>query len=130
MRTFIDWYTSVFLNAIALLLVGEWFNGFHIAGFKMALIAAIILSILNIIVRPILIILTIPITVLTLGLFILIINAITLTIPQSLMDSGFVIDNFSTASFASIILSLLSVVLHRIVGKPDRPRRSEKLKSI
>src|SRR5699024_7186729 len=124
MRTFIEWFTSVFLNAIALLLVGELFNGFHIAGFKMALIAAIILSILNIIVRPILIILTIPNTVLTLGLFILVIHAITLTITQSLMDSGFVIDNFSIAFFASIILSLISVVLHRIVGNPGRPRRS------
>src|SRR5699024_12875603 len=112
------------LNAIALLLVGELFNGFHIAGFNMALIAAIILSILNIIVSPILIMLTISITVLTLRLFILVINAITLTITQSLMDSGFVINNFSTAFFASIILSLISVVLHRIVGKPDRPRRS------
>src|SRR5699024_6639994 len=124
MRTFIEWFTSVFLNAIAPLLVGESINGFHIAGFTMALIAAIILSILNLIVRPVLIILTIPITVLTVGLFILVINAITLTITQSLMDSGFVIDNFSTAFFASIILSLISVVLHRIVGKPDRPRRS------
>src|SRR5699024_5159217 len=124
MRTCIEWFTSVFLNAIDLLLVGELFNGFHITGFKMALIAAIILSILNIIVRPILIILTIPITVVTLGLFFLVINAITLSITQSLMDSGFVIDNFSTAFFASIILSLISVVLHRIVGKPDRPRRS------
>src|SRR5699024_7722907 len=118
------WFTSVFLNAIALLLVGELFNGFHIAGFKMALIAAIILSILNIIVRPILIILTIRITVLTLGLFILVINAITLTITQSLMDSGFLIDNLSSALFVLIMLSLISVVLPRIVGKPDRPRRS------
>src|SRR5699024_12643580 len=117
-------FTSVFLISIALLLVGELFNGFNIAGFKMALIVAIILSILNIIVRPIMIILTIPITVLTLVLYILVINAITLNITQSLMDSGFVIDNFSTAFFASIILSLISVVLHRIVGKPDRPRRS------
>src|SRR5699024_3892321 len=119
-----EWFTSVFLNAIALLLVGDLFNGFHIAGFKMALIAAIILSILNIIVRPILLILIIPITLLTFGLFILVINAITVSISPSLIDSAFVIDDVSTALFASISLSLISVVLHRIVGTPDRPRRS------
>src|SRR5699024_6818454 len=124
MRTFIEWFTSVFLNAIALLLVGELFNGFHIAGVKMALIAALILCILTIIVRPILIILIIAITVLTLVFFMLVTNAITLTITQSLMDAGFVLDSFSTACFASIVRSLMSVVLHRIVGKPDRPRRS------
>lgn len=124
MRTLFEWLTSVFLNAVALILVDQLFSGFHIADFKTALIAAIILSILNIIVRPILIILTIPITVLTLGLFILVINAITLMLTQYLMESGFVIDGFATAFFASIILSLISVVLHRIIGEPDRRRRS------
>ena len=120
MRTLIEWFTSVFLNSIALLLVGQLFSGFHIADFKTALIAAIVLSILNMIVRPLLIILTIPITILSFGLFLLVINGITLMAAQSIMGSGFVIDSFGTAFFASIIISLISIVLHNIIGEPRR----------
>src|SRR5699024_1448202 len=104
-RQFIEWFTSVFLNTISLLIVAQLFERFYIADFQTALLASIILSILNFIVRPILLILTIPITVLTLGLFILVINAITLMMSQSLMGEGFVIDSFGIAIIASILIS-------------------------
>lgn len=122
-RRFIEWFTSVFLNTIALLLVTQLFEGFYLADFKTALIASVVLSILNMIVRPILVVLTLPITVLTLGFFILIINAITLMIAQSLIGDGFVIEGFGVAFFASIIISLISIVLHKLIGEPNKQNR-------
>jgi|SRR5690625_4265467 len=116
MRTILSWFTSVLLNAIALLAVDQLFDSFYMEDFKTALIASFILSILYFIVRPILIILTLPITIFTFGFFILIINAITLMITQKLMGAAFVIDGFGIAFFASILISVISIVLHRIVG--------------
>jgi|SRR5690625_4697701 len=116
LRMFFSWFTSVFLNAIALLAVAQLFESFYIANFQTALIASVVLSILNTIVRPILIILTLPITVITMGLFILVINTITLLITERLMGDQFVIDGFGVAFIASIIISILSMFLHRLVG--------------
>src|SRR5690625_7543683 len=94
---FLRWFLSVFLNAIALIVVAQLFESFTLAGFGPALFASVILSILNIIVKPILIVLTLPITIISLGFFLFVINAITLMITQGLMDSSFVIDGFGTA---------------------------------
>ena len=116
-KILIEWFTTVLLNSFALLLTAQLFSGFYLADFKTALIASAILSILNLIVRPILIVLTIPITVITFGLFILVINAITLMITQSLMGDGFVISSFGIAFFAAIFISLISIVLHKIIGE-------------
>ncbi len=119
-RVFIEWFTSVFLNTIALLIVAQLFERFYLADFKTALIASVILSILNMIVRPVLVLLTIPITVITFGLFLLVINAFTLMMTQSLMGDGFVIDSFGVAFLASIMISLISLVLHKIAGEPNK----------
>jgi len=116
-RTFLSWFTSVFLNAIALLAVAQLFDSFHIEDFKTALIASIVLSILNLIVRPILFIFTLPITLFTFGLFIFIINAITLALTAKLIGDSFVIDGFGVAIVASILVSVISIMLHRVVGK-------------
>ncbi|HLQ71089.1 MAG TPA: phage holin family protein [Bacillota bacterium] len=112
---FIRWILSIILNAVALIIVAELFDSFHLEGFGTAVLASIILGILNVIVRPILIILTLPITILSLGLFLFIINAITLMITQAVMDSSFVIDSFGMAIIASIIISLINLVLNRVV---------------
>lgn len=116
LRAFLGWFTSVFLNAIALIAVAQLFASFYIADFKTALFASVILSVLNLFVRPILIVLTLPITIVTLGLFILVINAITLMLAQQFMGDSFVIDGFGVAFVASIIISIISMFLHRIVG--------------
>jgi len=122
-RRFIEWFTSVFLNTISLLIVAQLFDGFYIANFQTALLASVILSILNFIVRPILFILTIPITIITLGLFVLVINAITLMMTQSLMGNGFVIHSFGVAIIASILISIISVILHKMIGEPNKSTR-------
>src|SRR5699024_7792509 len=106
------WILSVILNAIALIAVAQLFENFHLEGFGAALILSIIISLLNVIVKPILILFTLPITVLTLGLFLFIINAITLMITQGVMGDSFVINGFGTAIIASIVISIINLVLN------------------
>ncbi len=106
---------SIVLNAIALIVVAQLFENFHLEGFSTALLAALILGILNIIVKPILIILTLPLTIFTLGLFLFVINAVTLMITQGVIGDDFVIDGFGTALFAAVILSILNLLLNRLV---------------
>src|SRR5699024_3080281 len=103
-RIFLGWLSSVLLNAIGLLVVAQLFEGCNIDGTGTSLLAAVILTILIFAVRPVIIIFTIPITILTLGLFILIVNAFILMMTQSLMGDSFIIDQFGTAILASILI--------------------------
>lgn len=112
---FIRWCISIFLNAVTLLIVDQIFDSFRIEGLGTALLASVILAILNFVVRPILVVLTLPITFITLGLFMFVINAVTLMITQSIMDSSFEIDGFGTAIIASIVISIINALLNRIV---------------
>ncbi|UUI02129.1 phage holin family protein [Oceanobacillus jeddahense] len=106
---------SLVLNAVALIAVAQIFDSFHLDGFGTALLASLILAILNIFVKPILVILTLPITVITFGLFLIVVNAIILMITQALIGSDFVIDGFGTAFIASIVISLISMILNSVV---------------
>ncbi|KGX92925.1 membrane protein [Pontibacillus halophilus JSM 076056 = DSM 19796] len=110
-----NWLLSIIVNAVALIAVAQLFDSFQLKGFTAALLASFILSILNVIVKPFLVILTLPITVISLGLFLFVINAITLMITQSLIGESFVIDGFGTAIIAAIIISLLNLVLNQLV---------------
>src|SRR5699024_169299 len=95
--------------------VAQLFDSFHLEGFGTAILASFILSILNVLVKPILIIFTLPITFLTLGLFLFVINAITLMITQGLMDASFVIDGFCTVIIASVVILILNLLLNSLV---------------
>ncbi|MBC5637876.1 phage holin family protein [Ornithinibacillus sp. BX22] len=106
---------SLVMNAVALIVVAQLFNSFHLEGFGTALLAALILAVLNVVVKPILIILTLPFTILTLGLFLFVINALTLMITQGVMGDSFVIDGFGTALLAAVILSIINLLLNRVV---------------
>lgn len=112
---FFRWFLSLFLNAIALIAVAQLFDSFHLEGFGTALLASFILSILNSIVKPILILLTLPITVVTFGLFLFVINAVTLMIAQALIGDSFVIDGFGIALLAAIIISIINLLLNQLV---------------
>jgi putative membrane protein len=96
----------------AYLLPGVDVNG----GFVTALIVALVLSLLNVTVKPILTILTIPVTILTLGLFLLVINAIVIMIVDYFV-SGFSVDGFWYALLFSIVLSIVYSILNGIFGK-------------
>lgn len=112
---FLRWFLSIFINAIALIAVAQLFDSFYLEGFATALLASFILSILNLIVKPILIIFTLPITIVTFGLFLFVINAITLMITQGLIGDAFTIDGFGLAFIASIIISILTLLLNQLV---------------
>jgi putative membrane protein len=87
-------------------------NGIHIDSFVTALILALVLALLNLIVKPILIILTLPITIVTLGLFLFVINALIILLAAKFI-SGFRVDGFWWALLFSLLLSALTSFLYR-----------------
>lgn len=95
------------LSGLAVLLTAYILPGVHVEHYGYALLAAIIISIANIIVKPILIVLTIPITIITLGLFLLVINALIILLAEALVP-GFRVDGFWWALVFSLILSIFN----------------------
>ena len=91
-------------------------SGVHIPDFKEAFIFAIVLGLLNIFIKPLLILLTLPITVLTLGIFLFVINAIIILLADKFMD-GMRIDGFWWALIFSLILTVLSSALQSVLDK-------------
>jgi putative membrane protein len=98
------------------LLIAHFMPGVNVAGFTTALIVAIVLGLLNIFIKPILVILTLPVTILTLGLFLLVINALIILLCTKIVG-GFSVDSFWTALIFSIILSLLQSIMNGILGE-------------
>ncbi|MBP3037903.1 phage holin family protein [Bacillaceae bacterium Marseille-Q3522] len=112
------WLLGIVINGILFVALAGFLNdSFYVSGFGAALAASFILSILNILVRPILIIFTLPITILTLGLFLFVINAITLLLTDSIMGSSLEVANFGTAIFVSIIISICNIVIQKTLFK-------------
>ncbi|MEP2275165.1 MAG: phage holin family protein [Reichenbachiella sp.] len=97
------------LSAIAVLICSYILPGAHVSGFLTALVVAGVLAIANILLKPILVILTIPITVLTFGLFLLVINTLMVMLVSGLVP-GFDVDGFWWAFAFSIALSLVNSV--------------------
>ena len=108
---------NLLFSTIAVLITSYLLPGVDIITFGSALIVAIVLGLLNITIKPLLIILTIPVTLLTLGLFLLVINAIIILIADGLI-SGFYVDGFFWALIFSIIISLLQSLFSVFV--PER----------
>ena len=107
-------------NTLALFVVAYFVPHFHYASFVTLLIAAAVLGLLNAIVRPILVFLTFPLTVVTLGLFLIVLNALMLEITAWIVP-GFKIDTFGWAIVGAVALGLVSLVTNRI-GQPRRER--------
>lgn len=93
-------------------------KGIHVTDFWTALVFAIVLAILNIFIRPLLVLLTFPVTFITLGLFLFVINALVVLLASKIVD-GFSIDNFWWALLFSIILSILTSAIDK-KEKEDR----------
>lgn len=102
------------ISALALILVTYIVPGIAIKGFLTAVIVAFVLGILNAVVRPVLIVLTLPITILTLGLFIFVINAGIFLFVASFVD-GFYVSGFWSACIGSILVSVISSIAQKIV---------------
>ena len=102
----------LFINAIAFYVAAYLIPGFFISGFAPLVVAAVVWGLLTLILKPILVILTLPINILSLGLFTFVINALLLLLLAKIVP-GFTIANFSTALLASIVLSLVNLLLSK-----------------
>jgi putative membrane protein len=121
----IRWVISILVNALILIVVAGYFESFYLSGIGAAIGASFILSVLNILVKPFLIILTLPVTVFTLGFFLFVINAITLMITEGLMGDSFNIDSFGAAMIASIVISLLNLMIQKAIVEPLHKNKSK-----
>ncbi len=102
------------LTSLSLWVASYIFSGLRFADGGSLVIAALLLGFANAIVKPLLVLLTLPLTVLTMGLFLLVINALVLMLVSSIV-SGFTISSFWTAFFASIFISLFSLFVSRMI---------------
>lgn len=103
------------LSALTLMLVAYLVPGIDVESFYTALIVALVLGLLNAVLRPVLIFLTLPITILTLGLFALIINA-GIFLLASTVVKGFNVDGFAAALIGSVVLWLLNWLVNGVFG--------------
>ena len=103
----ISWLILWGINTAALMALPYFFSGIHFTGWQSALVAAAILGLLNTVIKPIVSILTLPLQIISLGLFTFVINAAFMLLV-SRFTQGFNIDSFGTAFFASIVYSLIS----------------------
>jgi putative membrane protein len=106
MKLIIKWL----LSAAALLAVGYLYSGVVIGSFGAAMVAALVIGLLNTIVRPVLVVLTLPVTVVTLGLFLFVINALMFWGAAGVLD-GFAVRGFGAALLGSLIYSVLGMVV-------------------
>lgn len=105
----------ILITAILVMGIAHFMPGVHVKGFVTALIVAVVLGLLNIFIKPILIILTLPVTIVTLGLFLLVINALIILLCTYIVG-GFGVDTFWTALFFSIVLSILQSIMYKLIG--------------
>jgi putative membrane protein len=103
-----------FVMAAAMMALSRLVPGFHVAGWGPAIVGSLICALLNVVLRPILWVLTLPFIILTLGLMLFVINAIVLLVTAALVP-GFQIDGLFPALVASLILSVVSMVWKGIV---------------
>ncbi|WP_395049105.1 phage holin family protein [Flavobacterium sp.] len=105
----------ILITSGLVLLIAHFMTSVSVADFTTALIVAVVLGLLNLFVKPILVILTLPATILTLGLFLFVINAVIILLCSRLVD-GFRINSFWTALIFSIILSVCQSIVYKIIG--------------
>lgn len=108
----------ILLSALAVVILSYLLPGVGVDSFVTAIIVAVVLSLLNFLVKPILVILTLPITILTLGLFLLVINAIIILLAANFID-GFHVTGIWWAILFSLLLSLLQSILFSLL-KEDK----------
>jgi putative membrane protein len=106
MKILVKWL----LSAVALLAVANLYGGVMVSSFGAALVAALVMGLLNAVVRPILIILTLPLTLVTLGLFLFVINAAMFWSAAAVLD-GFQVQGFGAALIGSLIYTVLGLVI-------------------
>lgn len=112
----------VLVNAATIALAAAFVPGLHLAGAMPALLAGLVLGLINALVRPVLVVLTLPLTLLTLGLFLLVLNGICLALTAWLVP-GFDIDGFLPATLGALVISVVSWILTAFVSDRGRVER-------
>jgi len=112
--------TNFLIYSLVLMITAGLFPGFYLANIPTAIRAAFTLTLLNTFVKPLIIFFTFPITIITLGLFYLIINGMIIMMTARMMGDSFVISNFFTAIIAAIFISLLQHLIKRYLLKVDQ----------
>jgi putative membrane protein len=112
MKLIVKWL----LSAAALLAVAHFYSGVQVTNFGSALIAAFVIGLFNTILKPILVVLTLPVTLLTLGLFLFIINALMFWAASGVLD-GFQVSGFKAALIGSLIYSLMGIVIESALDR-------------
>lgn len=105
---------KMILTTLAILLVTNVYSGIQVDSITTAIIAAVVLALINTIVRPVIVLLTLPISMLTLGLFLLVINACMLSLAAWLVN-GFDVGGFWDALIASLIISVVVALLNGLI---------------
>ena len=106
----------ILVTAFIVLLLANFLGGVSVDGFGTSIIVAIVLGLLNIIVKPLMVLFTLPVTLLTLGLFLFVINAVIILLCSELVG-GFHVASFWTALLFSILLSILQSVMSGLLGE-------------
>lgn len=106
---------KLLLNAFAVVLIAKLLSGVSVASYTTAIIVAIVLAILNLFVKPLVVLLTLPATILTLGLFLFVINACMILLADNLIG-GFSVSSFWVALLFSILLTILQAIFQSILG--------------
>jgi putative membrane protein len=102
------------LTAALLLLVSNLVSGVHVQGWGSALVGAIVLGFVNAVVRPLMVLLTLPFTILTFGLFLLVVNALMLWLVAALVP-GIRVQGFGSALLGSLVLTLLNLAVELLI---------------
>ena len=104
------------LSACALLLVAAMYSGVQVQSFGSAMLAVVVISLLNMLVRPVLLVLTLPVTVLTVGLFLFVLNGLMFWAAANML-SGLSVSGFWAAVWAAILYSLLGMVIESALSR-------------
>ncbi len=115
MKTFL----KILLTALAVVILANILPGVTVTSYITAIIVAAVIALLNMFVRPLLVFFTLPATIVTLGLFLFVINAIIILLADKLVD-GFAVSGFFTAFFFSILLSIFRAVLFSLLKEEKR----------
>lgn len=115
--------TKLLIMSLAVFLIATLMPGVEVRDMFSAVLVATVLILLNIFVKPLLVFLTLPITVITLGLFLLVINASIILIASSLLKDGFQVNGFWVAMLFSVVLSMVTSLMEKAAEKTEKSAR-------
>lgn len=112
------YFLNILISAFAIMIASYLLSGVYVESFFTGILIAIVLGLLNAVVKPILVLLTLPITIVTMGLFLWVINVIIIEIAAYLLD-GFIVDGFWWAALFSMLITALIYIFYLIFDDPE-----------